>query len=374
MPSARTEVAVAALVGKIYVVGGFGGGRALEVYDPSADRWQRAAPIPRALHHAAAVSLRGRLYVIGGYANGWKPVDSLFVYDPATDRWSTRAPLPTPRGALAAVVLNGKIHALGGVGPNRRNTPAHEVYDPASDTWTAAAPLPTPRDHLAAGVAANRIYAIGGRVDGSYGRNLAVNEEYDPGTDRWRTRASMPTARSGIAAAVLGESILVFGGEAPSGTFDQAEAYDARTDRWSRYVPMPTARRRSRLCDLRRPDTRRFVFLGERDFHPLAPVSPRSARCTTPFIGFAYRRLFTTGVPPPYDGFLSLHAQRKEPKERAPQTLRPACIFHMRGPLARRLAQKVRPRHGSLCLGRTRGFLPPPLRAWSSLSLLPRLE
>jgi hypothetical protein len=52
----------------------------------------------------------------------------------------------------------------------------------------------------------------------------------------------MPTARSGIAAAVLGESILVFGGEAPSGTFDQAEAYDARTDRWSRYVPMPTAR------------------------------------------------------------------------------------------------------------------------------------
>ncbi len=42
--------------------------------------------------------------------------------------------------------------------------------------------------------------------------------------------------------------------------------------------------------------------------------------------------------PPPYDGLLSLRAQSKEPKERAPRTLRPACIFHMLGALARRKA------------------------------------
>src|SRR5262245_40339889 len=41
MPSARTEVAVAEVGGKIYVVGGFGGERELEVYDPAADRWSR---------------------------------------------------------------------------------------------------------------------------------------------------------------------------------------------------------------------------------------------------------------------------------------------------------------------------------------------
>jgi hypothetical protein len=33
MPSARTEVAVAEVGGKIYVVGGFGGERELEIYD-----------------------------------------------------------------------------------------------------------------------------------------------------------------------------------------------------------------------------------------------------------------------------------------------------------------------------------------------------
>jgi len=68
MPSARTEVAVTEVGGKIYVVGGFRGERELEVYDPAADRWSRGASIPRPLHHAVAVGLKDRLYVVG-----WRP-------------------------------------------------------------------------------------------------------------------------------------------------------------------------------------------------------------------------------------------------------------------------------------------------------------
>src|SRR5215208_5830090 len=67
MPSKRTEVAVAEVGGKIYVVGGFGGQRELEIYDPAADRWSRGTAFPHAVHHAAAVGLNGKLYVIGGY-------------------------------------------------------------------------------------------------------------------------------------------------------------------------------------------------------------------------------------------------------------------------------------------------------------------
>jgi N-acetylneuraminic acid mutarotase len=70
MPSSRTEIAAAEVGGKIYVVGGFGGERELEVYDPAADRWSRRASIPRALHHAAAVSLNDKLYVVGGFIEG----------------------------------------------------------------------------------------------------------------------------------------------------------------------------------------------------------------------------------------------------------------------------------------------------------------
>ena len=127
MPSARTEVAVAEVGGKIYVVGGYRGERELEVYDPAADRWSRGASIPRALHHAAAVGLKDKLYVVGGFVEGWTPTDEVHEYDPASDRWQRLAALPTPRGALAAAVLDGKIYAVGGVGWRGRNTSAHEV-------------------------------------------------------------------------------------------------------------------------------------------------------------------------------------------------------------------------------------------------------
>ena len=70
MPSARTEVAVAEVGGKIYVVGGFGGERELEIYDSAAGRWSRGALIPRALHHAAAVGWQDKLYVVGGFVEG----------------------------------------------------------------------------------------------------------------------------------------------------------------------------------------------------------------------------------------------------------------------------------------------------------------
>src|SRR5262245_55658861 len=49
MPSARTEVAVAEVDGKIYVVGGFGGERELEVYDPGTDRCMQVAEERRVL-------------------------------------------------------------------------------------------------------------------------------------------------------------------------------------------------------------------------------------------------------------------------------------------------------------------------------------
>jgi N-acetylneuraminic acid mutarotase len=246
MPSSRTEVAVAEVDGKIYVVGGFGGERELEIYDPASNQWSRGASFPRAVHHAAAVGVNGKLYVIGGYVHEWVPTNAVYQYDPAGDRWHERSPMPTPRGALAAAVIDNKIHAVGGVGAGRigrrGNTDAHEVYDPAADKWAPRAALPTPRDHLAVAAAGGRLYAIGGRVDGDYGRNLAANEAYDPASDRWQARAPLPTARSGIAASVLGGRIVVVGGEASTGTFNQVEAYDPASNAWSAYARMPTAR------------------------------------------------------------------------------------------------------------------------------------
>ncbi len=255
-PTKRTEVAVAALAGHIYVIGGFEEprlgnltrltvSRTVEAYDPASDRWTAKAELPVPLHHTGAASVGGRLYVIGGFhptlVSVWDPVASLYIYDPETNAWREGPPMPTARGALAVAEHAGRLYAIGGYG-KAGNTAAVEVYDPATNRWTALAPLPTARDHLAAVALGGRLYAIGGRLERDYGRNLAVTEAYDPAADRWTRAADLPTARSGIAAAALGGRLYVFGGEAPAGTFRTNEAYDPAADRWQALAPMPTGR------------------------------------------------------------------------------------------------------------------------------------
>jgi N-acetylneuraminic acid mutarotase len=109
-PTARTEVAAAAIGTKIYLVGGFGRlgaiGR-LEVYDTIADRWTTKSSMPASLHHVGIGVIGGKLYVIGGFSGtfSWTPVNTVYEYDPATDRWRSRAPMPTARHGLGAAAV-----------------------------------------------------------------------------------------------------------------------------------------------------------------------------------------------------------------------------------------------------------------------------
>ena len=255
-PTARTEVAVAALDGLIYVVGGFeqasswrslqsSASTKVEVYDPVTNRWSSRPDLPMRLHHAGAAVLDGVLYVVGGFAVSddtlWNPSDRVFRFNPADETWTERAPLPTARGGLAVTTLQGKLYAVSGY-DGQRNPAAVEIYDPARDQWTPAAPLPTPRDHLAAVSLGETLYAIGGRVRLDYRENLSTVEAYQAKSNQWIPKADMPTPRSGIAAGVLNGWAYVFGGESGEGTFHQNERYNARLNRWQTMAPMPTAR------------------------------------------------------------------------------------------------------------------------------------
>ena len=72
MPTSRSELAAAALAGRIYVAGGIaqsGTTAAFEVYDPATDRWEELPPLPEAVHHLAAAATDERVYITGGYTN-----------------------------------------------------------------------------------------------------------------------------------------------------------------------------------------------------------------------------------------------------------------------------------------------------------------
>ncbi|HEU4605587.1 MAG TPA: kelch repeat-containing protein [Nitrososphaera sp.] len=251
MPTPRTEVAGAAVGGKIYIIGGFDQrGRAVstvEVYDPQADQWNASEPLPWPLHHAAAASYNGTLYVVGGYLADNEPTDKLLAYDPQADSWQELAPMPTARGALAANFVNGTLYAVSGVNSSF-GFPAfplatNEAYDPETNGWAQKAPMPTPRQHLASAVLYDRLYVIGGRIDG-LSSNLDSNEMYDALQDNWTKLAPMPSKRGGLAAASSDAdgNIYVFGGESPAGTFSNNESYHPVTDRWVSATPMPDAR------------------------------------------------------------------------------------------------------------------------------------
>src|SRR2546425_11180716 len=119
----RTEVAVAAVRGKVYVVGGFQPGLpfitpAVEEYDPATDTWRERAPLPSGLHHAGIGVVNDRLYVIGGVELSlfslWAPGTSPYEDDPGAARWVGRQTTPPPRGGAAGAAPAGELHAGGG--------------------------------------------------------------------------------------------------------------------------------------------------------------------------------------------------------------------------------------------------------------------
>jgi N-acetylneuraminic acid mutarotase len=247
----RQEHAVAALDGKIYVVGGFitpPGTQvplitdAVEAYDVATRAWETVAPLPLEIHHVAAVPSGGKLYVIGGLQTiGFTPIDTLYEYDPAEDEWTRRQNLPARRGAMAAAEIDGLLYAVGGLISSSTSTTRHEVYDPIADEWTELAPLPSPRNHLAAGVIDGKLYAVGGRT----GSNTAELDRYDPATNEWEVLPPMPTARGGLVAAVVNGRLIVAGGEfftGGTGVNPEVEMYDPIADEWMSLDPMAVPR------------------------------------------------------------------------------------------------------------------------------------
>jgi len=262
--------------GKLYVFGGFGGGKAPGIayeYNPATDRWTKKASMPRPAHHAALAAANGKIYVIGGFVppsataipvgGAWEPIDNAWEYDPAADSWKPLPPLPGKRGSAIAAEVGGKIYVIGGAttvegskdpfftffGP-ARVLGTNDVYDPATNKWESRAPMSVPRNHAFSGVVSGKIYVIGGRTGHAFilsATNTDVVEEYNPVSNTWSMpKERMPTARSGGASGTDGRRIYVAGGEVTTkelvAAFRAIEAYDPLTNSWSTLPSMPMPR------------------------------------------------------------------------------------------------------------------------------------
>jgi N-acetylneuraminic acid mutarotase len=247
----HSEMAVAHLDGKIYVVGGYPSTRisvdTVQVYDIKSDSWRLTTPYPTTINHASAVGLDGVLYVIGGQTNaGGRKKKSLYTsavhaYDPKTGKWTARAPMPMARSAMAHDIIDGKIYVAGGRPPRGHD---FAVYDPKADQWTSLPDLPTARNHFAAAAIGGKLYLAGGRFGSGYRSEITVAlEMYDPKTNTWTAKQPMSEARSGLNGIAVNGCFHTFGGEhptaGPSGVFPHHEVYDPKVDHWTRLPDIP---------------------------------------------------------------------------------------------------------------------------------------
>lgn len=273
MREARAEVGVAALGGRVYVVGGTlqRGEQAPEYastlvtsYDPRDDRWRRHAPLPRPLTHVGLAALDGKLYAVGGFTDivHIGPQSVAYVYSPRSNRWKRLPDIPERLGSVGVAAAGGKLHLIGGrdsrevvdvpgtgLSQGFGTVTTHLVYDPARRSWSRATELPgESRDHVGIAVLGRNVHVFGGRV-ADVADNLARHDVYNTRTRKWRTAAPLPTPRSAGAAVVLAGRIVYAGGEctAPVGsegaaTFEDVTAYDPRRNRWTALPALPQAR------------------------------------------------------------------------------------------------------------------------------------
>jgi N-acetylneuraminic acid mutarotase len=148
MPTARNHGAVGVVNNKIYYIGGRIGNAFItrasntdivEVYDPATDQWgPLLAPMITPRSAVAWGTHNNRIYVAGGeqrtseFQRTFRAVEA---YDPAANRWMALPPMEFPRHGLAGAIVNGKFHlvsgdaASGGAPGTHIDSDVHEVMD-----------------------------------------------------------------------------------------------------------------------------------------------------------------------------------------------------------------------------------------------------
>ena len=117
MVEKRSDAGVAALNGKIYVVGGFNGFkqfRSVEIFNPQTGTWQDGKKMKRRRSGVKVAVKDDKLYVVGGWSGGAGRLTCGEVFDPKKNSWSALPEMLVPRSNYSIFVANGRLTVAGG--------------------------------------------------------------------------------------------------------------------------------------------------------------------------------------------------------------------------------------------------------------------
>lgn len=252
----RDEPRAVAIGDVIYLIGGTTGLESLEdernLLDPSAEltrfdprtgRYQKLAPMPRALNHVGVTTYRGDIYVLGGYGRYVDAQTSraFYRYDPETDSWSRLPDMPVPRAAGAVGILGGRLIWAGGA---KNSIARSEVfaYDFETRRWSRLPSMASQREHVGEAVLEDRLYVLGGR--GTESLALDTAERYDPASGEWESLPRLPVPTGGVAAVALDDAVITVGGgdDGAETVTGAVQEFDPATEDWKLLPELRTAR------------------------------------------------------------------------------------------------------------------------------------
>jgi len=226
----RSECAMAACKGKLYLIGG-DGINPVEEFDPKTMRWTRKSTPPVVMHHFEAVGYQDKIYVLEAFEGGSFPnqpnLSNVYIYNTQTDTWQKGSGLAPERrrAAAGAAEYQGKLYLVNGIqhGHSSGTTNLFDVYDPKTDSWSALPDAPHIRDHCEASVVGDKLYVAGGRNTSYRDPNLVNNyfsqtvlevDCFDFKTGKWTTLAAkLPLGTGGGSLVNLNGILYYMGGE-----------------------------------------------------------------------------------------------------------------------------------------------------------------
>jgi hypothetical protein len=249
MPTPRFDLAVVALDGKIYAIGGRSGLNlanlnANEQYNSQTKTWTKMAVLPNPQSRCVATAYNGKIY---DFSSGL-----IQIYNPQTNQWTTKPFSPGNQWIGTANEVNGKIYLLGG-GQNYNSV---QVYDPTTNSLTAKTSCPQHIADHAAVALDNKIYVMEStfpQLTGGVPVSHSLTLIYDTSRDTWSYGASSPINVQFPAIAEANVSglpvIYLFGGSPqdfsatippPASTYVQI--YHPNSNSWTTGASLPTIR------------------------------------------------------------------------------------------------------------------------------------
>ncbi len=164
----RAFAAAVAVNNRIYLIGGarIENGfivdlNAVDEYNPATDVWTPMAPMNTARSELAAAAINGRIYALGGRGGGATNEE----FDPAANVWTPKTSMNVSRQSLGAFGWNNRIYAVGGrqlSGQNFVRVAAVEVYVPDVNGWGSLTGLPFERAALGGAAIGPAYFIFGG--------------------------------------------------------------------------------------------------------------------------------------------------------------------------------------------------------------------